>query len=109
MLNHVREEQLVLSHSLKRFDQVRLQWKVVANPLGDAGKKVNSSFVHQSRLLGHVLKVHGVVEEILFECEKERAEFDGTLSTRLKLRENYSAKMGKDVVINNVQKLSLER
>ena len=91
MFNHVFEKQLVLCHSLKRFDQVGLKWKAVTNPLRDIGKDLYATFFHYTRLLGHVLEVHGIVEEILFECEKERAKFDWTFTTGLKLRKNYPA------------------
>ena len=89
MLDHVLEKQPVFCHSLERFDQVRLESEVVSDSLRDIGKELGASFVHEPRLLGHVLEVHGVVEEVLLEREKERAEFYGTLATSLKLRKNY--------------------
>ena len=91
MFDHVFEKQLVLCHSLKRLDQVGLKREIVTNPLRHTSKELNPAFVHQPRLLGHVLKVHGVVEEVLFKREEERAEFDGTFATGLKLRKNYPA------------------
>ncbi len=93
MFDHVLEKQLVLCHSLERFDQVGLKREAVTKPLRHTGEKLDPAFVHQPRLVGHVLEVHGVVEEILFKREEERAEFDGTLTTRLKLGENYPAKL----------------
>lgn len=89
MLDHVLEKQPVFCHSLEWFDQVRLESEVVSDSLRDIGKELGASFVHEPRLLGHVLEVHGVVEEVLLEREKERAEFYGTLATSLKLRKNY--------------------
>ena len=73
MFDHVFEKKLIFGHSLKRLDQVGLKRKAIADPLRDVGKELDATFVHQPRLLGHVLEVHGVVEEILFKCEKERA------------------------------------
>ena len=92
MFDHVFEKQLVLGHSLKRLDEVGLEWEVIANPLRDAGKELYPAFVHQPRLMGHVLEVHGIVEEVLFKREEERPEFDGTFATRLELRKNHPEK-----------------
>ena len=62
VLDHVLEEQPVFGHSLERLYEVRLKREWVADSLGDVCKELDPSFVHQPRLLGHVLKVHGVVE-----------------------------------------------
>ena len=91
VFDHVLEKQLVLCHSLERFDEVGLKREAVTNPLGHAGKEVDPSFVHQPSLVGHVLEVHGVVKEVFFEGEEERAKFDRALATRLELGENYPA------------------
>jgi hypothetical protein len=103
MFDHVLEKQLVLCHSLERLDQVGLKREAVANPLRYTGKELDPAFIHQPRLVRHVLEVHGVVEEILFEREEERAEFDGTLTTRLELGENYPAKFKTRVCINFIK------
>ena len=103
VLDHVLKEKSVLGHPLERLDQVRLKRKLVADPLWDVGKELDPTFVHQSSLLWHVLKVHGIVEQILFECEEQWSEFDWTLATSLKLRQNYSA----DTIYISISKMRL--
>ena len=105
MLDHVLEKELVLCHSLKWLYQVGLKRKLVANPVRHAGKEVYPAFVHQPRLMGHVLEVHGVVEEVLFEGEKERAEFDGTFTTGLKLWKNYPAHLKQEYNVVNIARI----
>ena len=86
VLDHVFEEQAIFRHPLERLDQIRLKREVVTKSLRDVGKELYPSFVHEARLLWHVFEVHGVVEEVLLEREKQRSKFDWTLATGLKLR-----------------------
>lgn len=52
-------------------------------------KEFDSSFLHQFRLVRHVLEVLGIVQKLLFLTEKYLSQLDGYFSTLLQSRKYY--------------------